>query len=73
MGNKDLDGFLFLPDGRVIVINKELYEEVLSNCIMIDLRHQAGNGEDPQARELTSSEEEVKEAPVYTHNKGENS
>lgn len=33
-----LDGFLFLPDGRVVVINNELYEQILQKGILIDLK-----------------------------------
>jgi len=38
MKKSNIDGFLFLPDGKVLVINNDLYEEVLKKGIIIDLK-----------------------------------
>lgn len=43
MKKSNIDGFLFLPDGKVLVINNDLYEEVLKKGIVIDLKQQEGD------------------------------
>ncbi len=65
---KELDGFLFLPDGKVLVINNELYEEVLSKGIVIDLK--SDQGDEPE-ESTTTVEEEFKENQPHTHQKSD--
>ena len=58
---QDLEGFFFLPDGRVLVLNNELYEEVIQKGIIIDLKE--SNSEEEQKEEV----EETKENFSFQH------
>jgi len=44
-----------LPDGRVLVLNNELYEEVIQKGIIIDLKE--SNSEEEQKEEVEETKE----------------
>jgi len=66
MKKSNIDGFLFLPDGKVLVINNDLYEEVLKKGIVIDLKQQESD-----AAILEEGEESKQDEPV-THSRSGN-
>mmetsp|Transcript_30826 Transcript_30826/g.27267 ORF Transcript_30826/g.27267 Transcript_30826/m.27267 type:complete len:163 (-) Transcript_30826:370-858(-) len=51
---------MFLADGKVLIVNNDLYQEVMKKAIIIDLKDKG----EPKTNSNAISEEEVKEAPV---------
>lgn len=66
--NENLEGVMFLADGRVLIVNNDLYQEVMKKAIVIDLKDK---GEPKTISNSSSSEEESKEY-VHSHSKAEN-
>jgi len=70
--SESLDGIMFLADGRVVVVNNDLYQEIMKKGIIIDLNDKAKLKSDLESRENTSSNEEESKEYSYSHNKSEN-
>lgn len=39
--NENLEGVMFLPDGRVLILNNDMYQEVMKKGIIIDMKDKA--------------------------------
>jgi len=52
-GSTMLQGMMFLPDGRVLIMDKELYQKTLEQSIVLDLFETPSL--QPQEQRLTNS------------------
>lgn len=57
---ENLDGVMFLADGKVLIVNNDLYQEVMKKAIIIDLKDK---GDMRMQSNSSSSEEESKDYP----------
>ena len=62
----DLSGIMFLPDGRIVIVGNELYEEILKKSIIINMAESSPRAQSPKKIE------DAKAAQTATHGKSEN-
>ena len=70
--NDNLDGIMFLADGRILVVNNELYQEIMKKGIIIDLNDKNKLKLDQDIKDTFSSNEEESKEHIRTHAKSEN-
>ena len=70
--NENLDGVMFLADGRILVVNNELYQEIMKKGIIIDLNDKGKMRGDFDGKDNFSSNDEESKEYVHSHNKSEN-
>lgn len=69
---ENLDGIMFLADGRILVVNNELYQEIMKKGIIIDLNDKSKIKAEQEAKDNFSSNDEESKEYVHCHNKSEN-
>ena len=69
--NENLDGIMFLADGRVLIVNNDLYQEVMKKGIVIDLNEKKARHE--LELNIPSAYEEEAKDRFHIHSKAENS